>query len=350
MTPPITHQDVLIIGGGFTGQLAASLLSHKGYAVLLAESTAQLGGRVRLDEVKEAFIPYGFHLNLLTPELAQRFDIKAEWCSSQETPVYYEKKVWHAAQTENLTEEQKHYNLADFRIPKGGIQATLAPLLQSQNIEVKLNEPIVECEWNGDTFISAKGLKNQFKAKAVLFAMPFKEMSAFLDESVIEPKFLKLCKGQSQTMTAAVKLDFLLNGSVSDQKSIIFDHDNNGVGLFLSNIDPSLAARKQLSQWLFFLTEEELRDKHEMSKKIRAGKRQIKKSYPEFFEKLIWERLTVQESVFPKEALAPKPKKWSKLNNHFWISGDVGVDWVNGLFKEVEAIDLLLRQENKNIS
>jgi len=54
--------DVIVIGGGFGGCVAAALLSKLGKRVILLEKNQQLGGRVRPVNYKGYTLDLGNHL------------------------------------------------------------------------------------------------------------------------------------------------------------------------------------------------------------------------------------------------------------------------------------------------
>ena len=77
-TPLPTHCDVVIVGAGLAGLVAARVLEQNGIAPLLLEASDGVGGRVRSDIVDGFILDRGFQV-LLTgyPEVKNNLDVEA---------------------------------------------------------------------------------------------------------------------------------------------------------------------------------------------------------------------------------------------------------------------------------
>ncbi len=77
-TPLPTHSDVVIVGAGLAGLVAARVLEQNGIAPLLLEASDGVGGRVRSDIVDGFILDRGFQV-LLTgyPEVKNNLDVEA---------------------------------------------------------------------------------------------------------------------------------------------------------------------------------------------------------------------------------------------------------------------------------
>ena len=78
-TPPLpTSADVVIVGAGLAGLVAAKVLEQHGISPLLLEASDGVGGRVRSDVVDGFILDRGFQV-LLTgyPEIHRHLDIPA---------------------------------------------------------------------------------------------------------------------------------------------------------------------------------------------------------------------------------------------------------------------------------
>lgn len=322
--------DVIVMGGGFSGQLTAWLLSKKGYKVAICEQEKKPGGKCRVETPYDVPVELGLHFNVLTSEQARALGIQVLFSEIRQTPpIYFQKKEWHTVEADHCSPEQTHFLLSDFVLPQGGM-SSLFQYFQSENITLSCGAPVVECDIETSIIKKVNRADQAWSVDtgtgAVVMAVPFSAMLQVVDESYFHRSVLKRFK--KQKMVSAVKLDFLLKENVTDLKNILFDLEHNGVGFFPSNVDPSLLSDptdqvKQLSQWLFFLTEKEVASKEEIAKKIRAGKRGIKKAFPNALDAVLWERISVLPSLFPlKPVDQPLEKEWTSLKNLFWISGE----------------------------
>src|SRR3989338_546745 len=325
--------DVAIIGGGLSGQLAAFLLSKEKYSILLCEADPKLGGKSRLD--------YGF--NLLTPELSKTLSLDLSYIEMfNQEPLALRKMNWVSVSPEEISPEQKYFFFKDFIFPRGGIEKVFTSLNAGfSSVEIKLSTPILECAIQDHTIQKIISGKEGWQAKAVVAAIPFTGLTHMLGTDYFHPRFLK--KIRKQKMVSAVKLNFILKEKVCDYQNILFSLDSNGVGFFPSNVDSTLIeGTKQISQWLFFLKEEELVDAEEVAKKIRAGKRFIQKAWPQFFNQVEWEQIGVIDQLFPLEVTDPQEMEKTTLKNLFWIGGR----FTPSVIEEVKKITTYISQNH----
>src|SRR3990167_7560587 len=141
-------QKSVIIGAGLSGQLAAYLLSKKGYSVLLCEAEKEIGGRCRVDHIQGCLVDHTLALNLLKPKEAQRLGLPLTFAEIKEPSLFYHQKEWHPL-TENvlpspLTEGQKLYAKIS-SLMKGGA-GSLFQYLKTSNCESALSRSIIEVE------------------------------------------------------------------------------------------------------------------------------------------------------------------------------------------------------------
>ncbi|MEK7790551.1 MAG: FAD-dependent oxidoreductase, partial [Deltaproteobacteria bacterium] len=350
------------------GEVSAVLLAQRGYSVALCEAEARLGGRCHTDQVRGFSLPFGFAYNLLTEEqaglLTSSSERGAQWIYfSDIPPISYEHKGWIEIPKERLTTEQKSFFVRHYAFPKDGVQNLIQAYLKHPKIEIHLSEPVLECFIGGgggrerEHVIELVGKSGRFRARAILMALPFSSLSRLLGAQIKQAWARKL---KQYRMISCLRLDFVLKSKVSDFKNLIFNLENNGVGLFTSNLDDSFALNsEQISQWLYFLDENEVHDKEEIAKKMRAAKRFIKKAFPDFFDKTTWERIGIMVDFLPQKVEPFQTQEWTNLKNVFWARGGLSAadgrhQWFDELLKEVgkteEYLNSFSRKEDENIS
>jgi phytoene dehydrogenase-like protein len=116
-TPLPTHADVVIVGAGLAGLVAARVLEQNGISPLLLEASDGVGGRVRSDTVDGFILDRGFQV-LLTgyPEIHRHLDIPSLELRAFEPGA----NVWR---------EGKSHIVGDpFRRPKTLASTTFAPI------------------------------------------------------------------------------------------------------------------------------------------------------------------------------------------------------------------------------
>jgi protoporphyrinogen oxidase len=116
-TPLPTHSDVVIVGAGLAGLVAARVLEQNGIAPLLLEASDGVGGRVRSDIVDGFILDRGFQV-LLTgyPEVKNNLDVEALDLRAFEPGA----NVWR---------EGKSHIVGDpFRRPLTLVSTTFAPI------------------------------------------------------------------------------------------------------------------------------------------------------------------------------------------------------------------------------
>ncbi|CAB4675122.1 unannotated protein [freshwater metagenome] len=116
-TPLPTHCDVVIVGAGLAGLVAARVLEQNGIAPLLLEASDGVGGRVRSDIVDGFILDRGFQV-LLTgyPEVKNNLDVDALDLRAFEPGA----NVWR---------EGKSHIVGDpFRRPLTLVSTTFAPI------------------------------------------------------------------------------------------------------------------------------------------------------------------------------------------------------------------------------
>jgi phytoene dehydrogenase-like protein len=116
-TPLPAATDVVIVGAGLAGLVAARVLEQKGISSVILEASDDVGGRVRSDNVDGFILDHGFQVMLTAyPEIYHHLDIKALDFRAFEPGAI----VWR---------EGKGTIVGDpFRRPKTLVSTTFAPI------------------------------------------------------------------------------------------------------------------------------------------------------------------------------------------------------------------------------
>lgn len=149
------------------------------------------------------------------------------------------------------------------------------------------------------THLTVNGQKT-IHAENFIFCGPVKSLKQLLPEGILNSRSLsKLAKNNYWT---AVGVDFLHGLKVSENLNM---HLLNGTTV--DEIGPCIGQfqkaeemdgqTKQYSQWLTFVSDEEAEDSEVVGAALKKIKRQIKRAYPQAFEKIDFERIIVAESI-----------------------------------------------------
>ncbi len=148
------------------------------------------------------------------------------------------------------------------------------------------------------THLTINGQKT-LHAMNFIYCGPIKSLRLLLPEGTLNSRALgKLSKNQYWT---AVGVDLLHVGKICEIPNI---HILNGttvdeigpcVGQFLSAEEVN-GEYKQYSQWLTFINDEEAEDSELVGAALKKVKRQIKRAYPNAFDKIDFERIIVVPS------------------------------------------------------
>lgn len=142
--------------------------------------------------------------------------------------------------------------------------------------------------------------KGKFKSKNVILAIPPKSINKlflgkdgknFLDTDTTN--FIN-----NLTCTSGISFDFALKRWAYRGKGLLYFEDPYGYGIFISNIEPSLAPeKKQLMTAFFPLKPKDLEDEEYIKRKVDDSRNLIFHHFPKVKERLLFERVTVHDMV-----------------------------------------------------
>src|SRR6266702_1240925 len=97
MESPVTHTDVVVVGGGIAGLAAACYLARGGKSVTLFEKAATLGGRAATSNHEGYLFNRGIHglyTGGATEEVLQELGITSTYGSPKETFLLHEGQMY----------------------------------------------------------------------------------------------------------------------------------------------------------------------------------------------------------------------------------------------------------------
>jgi hypothetical protein len=303
--------DVVVIGAGLAGLITAAALLRKGLDVCVLESTEFAGGHSRLVYSPLALVDNGIKffperdssfeaLGLLNQLLAQPL----EYVGIENGPVTYQNGEIKPFVGFGKEAPTFHRELSYFLDPR---RLELSKSLGK--VVAELNALIGERLFTGYTV--TKYLGNEGKISSVMVngqrqingrefvhaSSPKFLASLLVDELLSSRAKQKIAKADYWTILG---LDLFHNGPVSERTEL---HLLNGttqdeigpcVGLFHGALPSEKTGElMQHSQWMTFVEQEDSEDPEVIGAALKKIKRQLKRAYPEIFEKLHSERIIV---------------------------------------------------------
>lgn len=175
---------------------------------------------------------------------------------------------------------------------------------------------------NQITHLTVNGQKN-ISALNFIYCGPVRNLKTLLPEGALSAKALaKLSKNQYWT---AIGVDLLHNHKVTDSTAV---HVLNGttqdeIGPCVGTFQPAIEINgetQQYSQWMTFIDEEEAEDTEVVGAALKKIKRQIKRSYPQAFDGLKFERILVVPSISGNGDLKVSANQSLPGLENFWVA------------------------------
>lgn len=317
--------ETLVVGAGLSGLAAAALLARQGKEVLLVEALGQTGGRFS-PEARDGFqMGAGFAFGQAAPwrEFSARLGLDLSLNEvAKGGALQFGAKGWSAPA--DLPEWENLFSETVEAFPEGGLPALTERLFSfcadSERFRCVTGAPVTELKVAAGTAVSVTlGQGKVVEADEIVWAAPYRALLETLSGEVPEPGaprvswLKKFVKSQPQP---AVVMEFAHKQNVSDLTETLFlpfpvvekEERHFLAGSFASNRADGLAPQgKQLSSWIFPLTDAEWGDNHESMKKIRAAHRLLEKAFPGFEGTKLFDRVLVLGHSF-----APAAKKKSE--------------------------------------
>jgi protoporphyrinogen oxidase len=303
--------DVIVIGAGLGGLLAAKVLKSAGKSVLVLEAEERIGGSLRGTSTPYGVLEYGLKslpnteetraaLEKLNEALDPLLSVSAE--EIDVAPITYQKAEFqpfigfgeHAPES---VDEFNYYTrpqrLKVSSAPSAWVQALADDLAEniqtkSQVTRLKVDQHLVhEVVVNGDQC---------YQAQEFVFAGRAKDLSALLAKGTINPKhFHKL---ESYQGWSSVSLDLIHPKQITDSKSLyVLSGGTQEIHACLGFFDSPAEKEGKLlqhSQWLTFVPDEAAHEEELTGHSLREIRRQLKRAFGEgVLEGLVFERILV---------------------------------------------------------
>lgn len=324
--------DVIVIGSGLTGVLAAHLAHRAGQKVLLLEARDILGGAVRRIQTDAGTLPSSLEYfpeteNALS-QIQKLSDLFGEQILDQveETrPLTYDEGdfksfVGFGDRKNPSVEELSFYNSPRRLKLHSGPDQWLEKLIQMGIGDVHTLSEVTHFEV-ADHQVTAVTINaaNSFVAKKVIFAAPPKHLEALFNQEDLSPKTrsriakshvwtsVGLHMHHPQLQTQEMGLHFLMGSSEEFEPCVgrFFEAQENG----------------QKSVWISLIPQEKSEDIEFVADTIKYMKRQIKRAYPQAFENLSNEKIVVAAESHGHMPLHLKePSHFAELKNFFIAS------------------------------
>ncbi len=317
--------DTVIVGAGITGLFIASLRAQMGQDVLVVETSTTAGGYWSPSK-REGF-QLGSGMGVLPwkawEQLYKKIDLPYNEISiSNGNCITYKSKSWQPA--ENLPPWENHFAQPVGAMPQGGLAGFVQDILSKKNFRIQYEAPLTKITMESNDRIAIQTANNlDIQCKECLWT--------------INPSgFQKIITGDGSEktptlFTPAVTLEFAHKKSISEFTETLALAMNSEqkhkqepcylMGAFVSNRDQSLAPNnQQISSWIFPLSNDEWGDNHEISKKIRSSRRVLHRSFGEFQDSVLFERVQILKNTLCSHAWQGKTLKKKIFRSDFDFS------------------------------
>lgn len=305
-TPKAQEFDVLIIGGGLAGLLAANALEHAGRSAVIVEAHDVLGGASRAGQTFAGAVEHGLKVIPASEAatdaldwLETVLDQKIERTLIEAAPITYDEGkfkpyVGFGDRAVLTSTEIEAYALHQrFSLSTGpkewvarlGEQFTGPVFKQSQVTKMSVDDGfVIEVLVNGAKRITARD---------VVFTAAPQILPALLGDALAPRVRQKLTKGEFWT---GVNLDLVHREAVTDSAAVHVLKGANEepcVGIFQTPVAGPDGTKMQVSQWLTLIPRDQTEEEELIGSALKQIKRQIKRAYESASEGLVQERILV---------------------------------------------------------
>lgn len=294
------HFDVAIVGGGISGLLYSQLFKEKGLSTVILEASDRLGGYCKTSLSSKAKLNPNFHFLPYTEEamsfckvLENLFDRPLVKGIEEHQPVTFQKGqfqtfVGYGSSAPDYADQMTYYT-APSRIVFhesalgdlfGLEKAATSVLLKSEVTQFSISNRKVSAIIYGNQSLSAD---------TFVYTGPARRLPSFLPKEGLPSRALS--SYTQGTMWSAISLELVLKPmDFQDRLHILY----GGTEEIKSCIGRFQKLENQVySQWFTLLPEELTNDDDAVSNGLKEMKRQIRRAYPEMFDGLLFEKISL---------------------------------------------------------
>ncbi len=270
--------DIIVVGGGIAGLLAAEAVKDAGFSAIGLEGASELGGRVGVGHHRIHSAQARESLHALCEGL--------ELCEIDEAPLLRTKGEWEKAEDDKeFIDAEKFYLSHHYWIPTTGYSQLVARLVDKMQESYQTRKLVTEVRSDEKKLVCEDGIEHPYER--LVWCASLKDLRT-------------AWKGDKSQLKGLSKLPPRRGGILLeiDLKEPLFTSKNTVILPFrfkewhlraLAFNSPAGPARVQ---WVLFLEDEILDDREEVAKCVRTLKREIAKEFPNLGALTLKEKLT----------------------------------------------------------
>ncbi len=275
--------EIVVIGGGIAGLLAAKALKDTGFSVVGLEGSSSLGGRVgvghhrlRSENAKETVraLCEGLQLDEI-----------------QEPPLIRSKGEWEGVKEDHsFIEAERFYLSQHYWVPAGGYLPLISRLTEELGENFQTRKLVSEVHPEQKKVLCEDGVEHSYQ-KLVWCSPLLTLRNAWKGDRSQLSAISKLPEGRG-----GISLEMDLREPLFSSKNTVIlpfrfkEWRLNALGFANSSGSSNI-------QWLLFLEDEILEDREEVAKCVKTLKREISKEFPNAAELSSKEKLTYLQVI-----------------------------------------------------
>ncbi len=212
--------------------------------------------------------------------------------------------------------------------PKGGTRAIITGLKGEleRNGEVRTGISVTGLKVRGSLVEGVEAKDRVWSAKAVVCAIPLRDVPSLFGEGDLPPDFVR--KYKALEPTAGIILDLGLRGRLTERSGLLVTAEPVTMGQFTSNIDPSTAPPgKALLSWFYPLPFWKVSEREGLEEEEKRLRGLLQEIFPGLWDLVEWERCMHLEMVdgflpSPEQSLPYRPGFTVPTLKNFFLCGD----------------------------
>ncbi len=330
----VAEFDTIVIGGGLSGLITATLLEDSGRKVALVEALDTLGGNCRPSISPVGPVDHGLKFFANTA----KSEALLNWLEGvlqkplprtlvDAAPVTYDNGrfqpfVGFGEQGAEAVSEIGYYTQAQYWRLGNTPKDWIAQLSEGFTGELYLQSHVTKIQVEDEFVLEiiVNGAK-RITAREYVFCAPPQQLLRLLPEASIPPRLRqKLAKGSVFT---SIHLDLLHSTEVTNSEAVHVLRGANEEpcwGLFQPMQTDAEGKSYQASQWVTLVPNDQTDDDELVATALKKIKRQIKRAYPEALDHLLHERILVCPGSHGDLAGALSEQQTLPKLQNLWIS------------------------------